>query len=1805
MPNTDTIVSFAEIARQIQSKQDIDISESLIGTHALNSFQRELLIKDGTLQNCESLYQSDDCIYLSGTVKNLLSYPDVKVNILIFDTGKTGKIKRNVLGFFNFPSFLTPDLLLQQFTSVKNVQDIFASGKSSFLTAKFSDALKPVLLYSSTDSLPAFTNYPEELNKIMPWAKVKAGITCKIDASLDTSIASIVSMLSIPTSMGMELNILRDQNKLSLAYPLDVSKKFGPFSLGIKDFRVIYNLSQLGKTIPFAGVSGHIDFGIGSSDVFAYVDITKKEFRFRAEDIHFSLDSLDSFTNDFAGGSISDLMPGSIADYGTFFATYFQAVISLKDGHIKQTEFQLTTEKPINFIDGAIALTPYFNFNVQEPFNKDERDTSIEFGGEWQLGTSFFDLVVLPDFSGPKTDFNISGSLRPGNVLDIGALTDKIIGKDIIPSGLAIADLEFEASVNKKSLDISLDVLSDWELKLGGATFAIQEVDLALVYADKHVKECSVHGRVELFSLGLDISGEYDKEQGWVISGGLAPDERLVISTLLVNIISTFQSTKSTDLMDSVKLLLGDMTVRSLIIVYAVNQSSLSVFVELDNVLSFPCLSINKVIAKVDVTDSVLTGNCLVNLTIGGVDIFLNTEKKKDGLIFTGGLPANTTLPAGKLMDDLFSKFTGAGLPEFLSGIEVTALNILYNTATKDYAFSIKGTMKIGSSKPVISFDTSMIHGKDESYTKKINAVIVANTSLADMAESFGFNGSALPGILKGLIFSGINFSYDSTIGITKYSGGGEINIEGQTVQLKLDVNQSKKTAAYSGNFTWLPDTGNKNSGLDFQLKSVKDSSSSSLDLSLVFTIKGVKIDLKASSSEKEEKGVKISNKQFKGSTSNLNLSVTDVLDDLLKYIYPDYKDVIPAAFIPDIIIKDVFITYDGSIKQTNLAAIVTVSGKEIKIFFQYQSKSDSVPESRYAFGIEADIASLDGMPLIGSELKDVSLKNTGFAYTSGAGEFFIPAITTSAGKSNLVIPKAGKKFSKGFNLIGEINIPGQQPFQLTLPPKGLKASVPATLSAADSEATVKWFDIGKKLGPVTVGKLGFAYNLRNSKKISLLIDGNVAAGGLDLSLNGMGVSILPGDLFKGNTDSLSFELSGIGLKFEKGPVEISASFIRTTQKVNGADIDVYNGGVILKMKQFMITGIGSYAKVGNNASLFIYGLYEGNIGGPSFFFVTGIAAGFGYNRRVNIPSINEVHKFPLVAMAMQPDKSKGIIDILKDLETKDSTGKLPIEIAMGEYWLAVGIKFTSFKIVESFVLLTVNFGTDVEFAILGLSRLKWPEKSIAPSPIVYIELAVLAHFGPGSDVISVEAIITPNSYLFSKDCTLTGGFAFYTWISGRHEGDFVVTLGGYHPKFKKPDHYPTVPRLAIAWKVSDVLSIRGEMYYALTPTAIMAGGRMEVLFQIPVLSASLTIWADMLISWSPFQYYIDMGICVKIDAHISISFISIHFCLEMDAELHIWGPPFAGEAYVDWTIFSFTIPFGASDKTLPAPLEWKQFAGTYIPPNPVNTVINKGIIKQVKDPADNQKIKYTIINPHELELTIDSLIPATSLLVNGAEADDTIPMRSGTGNTILKNGIAVNNTYAERKKELGIRPCGLSGNDGLDFSLNVTVTLGKVEQMMSVSCIAKGATDALWGSEISTSGNQNPGTSKVIENVLSGLTLRPPAKQNVSSIRELDFSQLFDMSGTMFVWNQQMAETARAYHSYDVFETIQATYVKDAVTKERNRLMEMLSMVTGEVFQTDVTDMNTIMTGPQVYFKAPPVLCQAGQIPQYPTDTQ
>ena len=79
-------------------------------------------------------------------------------------------------------------------------------------------------------------------------------------------------------------------------------------------------------------------------------------------------------------------------------------------------------------------------------------------------------------------------------------------------------------------------------------------------------------------------------------------------------------------------------------------------------------------------------------------------------------------------------------------------------------------------------------------------------------------------------------------------------------------------------------------------------------------------------------------------------------------------------------------------------------------------------------------------------------------------------------------------------------------------------------------------------------------------------------------------------------------------------------------------------------------------------------------------------------------------------------------------------------------------------------------------------------------------------------------------------------------------------------------------------------ITIRGGCYFALTPTAVMAGGSLELLFQRGSLRAWLNAEANFLIQWKPFLYDIDIGVTVGASYRVDAWFIHTTFTIELPA---------------------------------------------------------------------------------------------------------------------------------------------------------------------------------------------------------------------------------------------------------------------------------------------------------------------------------
>ncbi|MFJ8310252.1 MULTISPECIES: DUF6603 domain-containing protein [unclassified Streptomyces] len=448
--------------------------------------------------------------------------------------------------------------------------------------------------------------------------------------------------------------------------------------------------------------------------------------------------------------------------------------------------------------------------------------------------------------------------------------------------------------------------------------------------------------------------------------------------------------------------------------------------------------------------------------------------------------------------------------------------------------------------------------------------------------------------------------------------------------------------------------------------------------------------------------------------------------------------------------------------------------------------------------------------------------------------------------------------------------------------------------------------------GPLRIHELALSYTDGTAR---ITLDATLDSGGLELSVNGLGFEIRLAD---GSWDFRP-TLGGLGLLVERPPVRIGGAFL-VKEKQKPYDL-LFAGMAVIEVPVVSVKVLGAYARAeGGYPSLFLYGTLGGRRGiGPPPFQVRGVAAGFGYNSSVRLPAPSETPSFPFVSELGSGGEQRPPLDVLDDLLV--GTGGNPpwLSPAQGQVWFALGLDFTVFQLVEGKALALVEFGDDFTVAVLGLATASFP---VSGRAYARIQLAMQALYTSADGMLALAAELTPQSYVLDPECRLTGGLAYRTWFSGDHQGDFVFSLGGYHRDFDRPGHYPEVPRLGYTWGISNCVTVRGEAYCALTPSAFMAGGRLEVSFHSGIVDAWLVARLDVLIQWKPF--YFRLGIGVRIGFAVDLWLFTVRG--EVGVDVDLWGPPVGGIATVHLWCIDFDVSFGASAGRKPEAVNWNEF---------------------------------------------------------------------------------------------------------------------------------------------------------------------------------------------------------------------------------------------------------------------------------------
>ncbi len=538
---------------------------------------------------------------------------------------------------------------------------------------------------------------------------------------------------------------------------------------------------------------------------------------------------------------------------------------------------------------------------------------------------------------------------------------------------------------------------------------------------------------------------------------------------------------------------------------------------------------------------------------------------------------------------------------------------------------------------------------------------------------------------------------------------------------------------------------------------------------------------------------------------------------------------------------------------------------------------------------------------------------------------------------------------------------------------------VQVSLSAGDGTGPW-WIAIQKGFGPLYLEQIGFGATMPQGRleRISLLMDGSVSMFGLTCAVDDLQITYIVGNNDFFNPASWAIDLAGLAVSADMAGVTLAGGLLKQTTP-QGIE---YLGMLLGRFAVYGLTVYGGYGEGESNGqkftAFFAIGAVNGPIGGPPAFFLTGIGGGFGINRRLVVPT--ELANFGDYPLIQALDIAATPSDPMTQLRALGNY--FPMQ--KGTFWFAAGLSFNSFALVDGIAVVGVQVGDGLDINLLGLARMALPRPQVA---LVSIELALLVRFSSSEGVLWVQGQLTDNSWLLYQDIKLTGGFAYVIWFKGEKSGEFVLTMGGYHPDFHR-DGYPVVPRLGLRWSIGDNIVIKAGSYFALTSEALMAGGDFEASAHFGPAWAEVKFGAHGIVFFDPFHY--DVSAYARIAAGVTIDtwiFGEITISVSLGARIHVLGPDFRGSVTFEVGPIELTFEFGGSGQEQKQPISADAFITKYLEAadsgkaRPHALMTNSGALPakgEQATPDGSSSRPFVVVV--EFSMTFTSTVPATRI---------------------------------------------------------------------------------------------------------------------------------------------------------------------------------------------------------------------------------
>lgn len=424
-------------------------------------------------------------------------------------------------------------------------------------------------------------------------------------------------------------------------------------------------------------------------------------------------------------------------------------------------------------------------------------------------------------------------------------------------------------------------------------------------------------------------------------------------------------------------------------------------------------------------------------------------------------------------------------------------------------------------------------------------------------------------------------------------------------------------------------------------------------------------------------------------------------------------------------------------------------------------------------------------------------------------------------------------------------------------------------------------------LGPVSLNALTITVGLSSGAiPVSAGVDIKAALGPMQAVVQNIGVTAdfkIAGDN-RGNLGPLDFGLrfkppNGVGLSLDVGVVKGGGFLFIDSERGE------YAGA--LELALFEIVTIKAIGLINTK-------LPDGSKGFSlliimSVEFGSGIQLGFGFTLLAvgGILGLNRTMKLPALAEGIRSGAIESVMfprDIIANAPKIISDLKAFFPPQQGKFLIGPMAKLGW----GTPTLVSLSLGIIIEIpgnlAIVGILQVAMPTIDAA---LIKLQVNFIGAIEFDRKRIWFFAALFDSRVLF---LTIEGEMGLL--VAFGDDANFVVSVGGFHPRFSPPPlPFPSPRRVAISILNTPVARVRVEGYFAVTSNTVQFGARVDVFFGLDILNVQGHLAFDALFQFSPFFFIIEISASLSVKVFgFGLFSVSLRGSLEGPAPWHIEG---------------------------------------------------------------------------------------------------------------------------------------------------------------------------------------------------------------------------------------------------------------------------------------------------------------------------